>query len=246
MTGKGFVRKSARLLIRGAQLFVTLLMLYLFMTLLLGLLPVNKDFTNAAGGIEILVITNGVHADLVMPVQTPYIDWRKHIPTEHFRTVDPSFRYVAIGWGDKGFYINTPEWSDLTASTALRALFMPSPTAMHVSYYRQLPLHVPDYVRLQVTAEQYQALIAYILPYFKTNEDGRFILIPGAAYSHNDNFYEAFGDYHLFNTSNNWTNRGLKAAGIRAAVWSPLDRGIMYQLGKIKSGAEISSMPRQD
>lgn len=234
MSGISFLRKLILVLIRGAQLILSSLLLYMLMTLLLGLIPVNKDFNNAAGGIEIMVVSNGVHTDIVMPVSSTYIDWREHIPIEDFRGADPSFRYISIGWGDKGFYINTPEWSDLTVGTAFKALFLPSPTAMHVTYFQQMPVHIPQHERLKVTPEQYQKLISHILPYFKSAPGGSFILIPDAGYSHTDNFYEAFNSYHLFYTSNNWTNRMLKETGIRTAVWSPLDRGIMYQLGKIE------------
>lgn len=211
-----------------------LFLLYVIGALVLGLVPVNKNFAHAPEGIEIFVVSNGLHADLVLPVSNASIDWRDHIPTAHFTGADPSFRYISIGWGDKGFYINTPEWSDLTPGTALRALFWPSPTAMHVTYFRQLPVHAPGFIRLQITTEQYQKLVLYILPYFKKKPDGSFILIPDAGYSSNDNFYEAFDHYHLFNTSNSWTNRGLKEAGVRSAVWAPLDRAILYQLRKIE------------
>lgn len=234
MSGISFFGDLIRVLKKGVQVLFILLFLYMLMTLVLGLLPVNKNFTNAGDGIEIFVVTNRVHTDIIMPVSNAYIDWREHIPTAHFRGVDHSFRYLSIGWGDKGFYINTPQWSDLTAGTALKALFLPSPTAMHTTYLRQVRGDKPDIVRLQISPEQYQRLIHFIMPYFKTSEEGDFILIPGAGYSSNDNFYEAFDDYHLFNTSNNWTNRGLKETGVRAAVWSPLDRAIMYQLKKIE------------
>lgn len=234
MSGTSFFGDLIRGLKKGVQVLFILLFLYMLMTLVLGLLPVNKDFTHAADGIEIFVMTNQVHTDIIMPVSNAHIDWREYVPTAHFRSVDPSFRYISIGWGDKGFYINTPQWSDLTLGTALKALFLPSQTAMHTTYFRHVPAHDPDYVRLQISPEQYQELISYIIPYFKTSSDGSFMLIEGAGYSSNDNFYEAFDHYHLFNTSNNWTNRGLKEAGIRAAVWSPLDRAIMYQLRKIE------------
>lgn len=234
MSGVNIWRKFTTILKKGVQVLLLLLFLYMFMSFILGLLPVNKDFTNSMDGIEIYVVTNGVHTDLVMPASNAYIDWREFIPTEHFRGVEPYFRYISIGWGDKGFYINTPEWSDLTADTALKALFAPSPTAMHVTYFRQVPARNPDFVRLQITAGQYRKLISYIMPYFKTSPDGSFILIPGAGYSNNDNFYEARSNYHLFNTSNNWTNRALQQAGVRAAVWSPFDRAIMYQLRQIE------------
>jgi hypothetical protein len=46
--------------------------------------------------------------------------------------------YLAFGWGDKGFYLNTPEWADLKVSTALNAAFGLSSSAIHSTFYKKL------------------------------------------------------------------------------------------------------------
>lgn len=208
-------------------------MVYQILILLLGIIPVNKDFEHTPGGIEVFVGTNGVHTDVVMPVRNNLHNWDELIPLHHFPSVDTTYNFISMGWGDKGFYINTPTWADLTIGTAVKALFIASDAAMHVTYLPAAPRESANYVRIFISREQYKKLIEYIIPYFEKLEDGRVILIPNASYDYNDNFYEAYDKYHLFNTSNNWTNRALKKTGIRAALWSPLDRPIMFQLRKI-------------
>jgi uncharacterized protein (TIGR02117 family) len=214
-------------------IFFIFIMVYQVLVMLLGLIPVNKDFEPTPGGYEIFVGTNGVHTDILMPVKNVLHDWNEIIPLHQFHNDVSDYNYISMGWGDKGFYINTPTWSDLTIPTAFKALFLASETAMHVTYFQQAPRESDNYVRLLISEDQYKKLIRYILPYFQTMEEGSIILIPEASYAYNDNFYEAHDEYHLFNTSNNWTNRALRKTGIRTALWSPLDKPIMLQLRKI-------------
>jgi uncharacterized protein (TIGR02117 family) len=211
-----------------------LLFIYQFFIFLLGIIPVNRTFSSAKHGIEIFVGTNGVHTDLMIPVANEFMDWREFIPLKDFPAVDTTFQYISMGWGDKGFYIRTPTWADLTFSTAFKALFIASPAAMHITYVRNAPTNKDNYVGVHVTEVEYKKLIEFVIPYFQTNKQGEIILIPEGRYNIQDNFYEAHGNYHLINTSNNWTNSALKYAGIRAAVWSPLDQPILHQLRKSK------------
>ncbi|CAN5371458.1 TIGR02117 family protein [soil metagenome] len=211
-----------------------LIFLYQSFVFLLGIIPANPNFTSAEKGIEIYVGTNGVHTDLVFPIVNEHIDWRELIPLKDFPQVDTTYRYIAMGWGDKGFYIQTPTWQDLTFNIAFKALFLATPAAMHITYLRNAPKYKDNYVEIRIRDQEYIKLINFITPYFQSNEKGELLLIPEARYRINDNFYEAHGNYHLLNTSNNWTNSALKSAGIRAALWAPLDQVILHQLRKSK------------
>jgi uncharacterized protein (TIGR02117 family) len=228
------VYKVFKLIITIINQLVPLSMVYEILVFLLSVIPVNRDFTPTDNGVEILVGTNNVHTEIIMPAANEYYDWRELIPFDHFYGVDTSYRYIALGWGDKGFYINTPTWDDLDLGIAFKALFLPTEAALHVTYIIRPPLFSPDYVRLRINENQYQNLINFILPYFRIDEEGAVIPIPEAAFLHNENFFEALDQYTLFNTSNNWTNRALKRTGIRTALWSPLDTPIMSQLEKIE------------
>ncbi len=204
--------------------------LYVLIGLLFSIIPVNTDTPRAATGIPVYITTNGVHADFTVPVATTTIDWRNYLSLQDYQGVSSSFEYAAFGWGDKGFYLHTPQWTDLTFSTALNALFLPSPTAMHVTYYRQAPTPGKNSRMLILNQQQYQALVAYIKSGFEKGEGEQPLLIRDAGYSPYDNFYEAEGSYSLLYTCNNWVNEGLKKIGVRAALWSPFDWGIMHQL----------------
>lgn len=177
------------------------------------------------GDLEIYVKTNGVHTDLCFPVTTADFDWTKFVPITDFKSVN-SATFISIGWGDKGFFLDTPEWSDLKLSTALNAAFFKSGTAMHVQYLKDAPLVSDRVAKVFISHQQYETLIDYVCNSF-TQTNGDLELIPNRGYWSNDNFYEAHGNYHLFNTCNVWTNRALKLVGIKTGRFSLSAEGIM-------------------
>ena len=81
-----------------------------------------------------------------------------------------------------------------------------------------------------ISHEQYRQLVDFVLASFRRGEDGRFLLIEGAAYDSNDAFYQAHGSYHAFNTCNCWAGRGLKAAGVRTGWFTPLPKTVFLYM----------------
>src|SRR5690349_18008840 len=108
--------------------------LYALAAFLMPYVKVNRDYVQAKEGITIYVESNGVHTDFVLPVKQAQKDWSLMFPYKDFEAVDSSYSYVSVGWGDKGFFLNTPTWADLTFSTAFKAATGLSSTAMHITY----------------------------------------------------------------------------------------------------------------
>ena len=73
--------------------------------------------------IECYILTNGVHTDLVLPLTNPLKDWTQVVSSSDTKSKGNQHQWVAFGWGDKGFYLATPTWADLTLKTALKAGF---------------------------------------------------------------------------------------------------------------------------
>ena len=104
-----------------------LLLLYLFFALIFSITPVNKNFVEIQeSDVFIYLISNGVHLDIVVPKANSYKDWREELEIDP--SIEDQVNLVAFGWGDRDFYLNTPEWSDLTFSTSFNALFLKSNT----------------------------------------------------------------------------------------------------------------------
>ncbi len=208
-------------------IFMTLL--YVLVAAILTMIPSNMFSEQPKEGIVIYIKSNGVHTDLVLPIENKFYDWNEKISLEDFAIDTVNYKWTAFGWGDKGFYLDTPNWSDLKISTALNAMLIPSPTAMHVTLYGNLMKENNSTKKIILTEEQYLLLCAHISDSFQKTETGDFIRINSYHYNGvNDNFYEAEGSYHLFNTCNNWANTGLKKAEVKTAFWAPFDKCIFY------------------
>lgn len=192
----------------------------------LSKITVNKDnSTSINDSIEIFVATNGVHTDIVLPLTNDLIDWKNFVNPEYTKSGYDNYRYVAFGWGDKGFYLETPTWAELKFKTAFKALFFLSSSAMHVSFYRNVKEN-DGCKSIKVDKNKYMKIIEYVTNSFKL-ENNSPILIKDASYGINDSFYEATGKYNLFYTCNTWTNNGLKYAGLKGCYWTPFDSEIL-------------------
>lgn len=134
------------------------------------------------------------------------------------------FEYINIGWGDKGFFLDTPQWSKLKVSTAINAAFLPSATAMHVTYSSK-PIASRTCLAVYLSKKEYSKLTHFIQTTFQLIDNCP-ILIKGKGYSPADNFYEANGSYHMFQTCNSWTNSALKKANIPTSIYAFFPNGV--------------------
>lgn len=224
-------RRFARIAVRAGAVLLALPLLYLLAAFLLGAVPANGGWRQAEGdAVTIFVRTNGVHTWIVMPKVTPEMDWRPFAPPGHLR--NPGYGHgdhVAIGYGNRDFYLNTPTWADLDAATAFAAAAGQGGALLHVDHD-----HAPkpnEWQRpLRISRGQYRRLAGFIRSHFRLDAEGRPIPLIGRGYRDWDMFYEADGGYHLFLTCNEWTGRALRAAGIRTGLWTPFSQSIMWRL----------------
>lgn len=224
-------RKRPRWRCWSARLFKTVLGLigfYVF-AVIIGLWPVNRDFVETPGGVEIFISSSSVHSDLILPIQAAAHDWRDEFRDEHFLPRSASTTHVAVGWGDRGFYIETPTWADLKISTACQALLLPSQTVVHVSYGPAPQTH--EQLRsVTISPDQYHRLVEFIQKSFALDSTGKFQAIPDSSYGMTDAFYIAQGRYHCFNTCNCWTGNALETAGVKVGWFTPLPRTVFLYL----------------
>ncbi|PZU90478.1 MAG: TIGR02117 family protein [Chryseobacterium sp.] len=220
------MKKKLLIIIKIIGFIIGVVFLYIILGLLIPYIPVKAEKTDEPKTIELYILTNGVHTDLVLPVRTKYIDWSEKLPFENTKGKQTDFNYISFGWGDKGFYLDTPTWADLKFSTAFKAAFWLSDSAMHCTYYKQMKVG-GDCKKMLLTEQQYQNLVKFIDDRFDKDASGKYILIKtDAVYGNDDAFYDAKGSYNFTYTCNTWANNGLKSAGQKAALWTPTDFGI--------------------
>ncbi|WP_294825051.1 TIGR02117 family protein [uncultured Flavobacterium sp.] len=214
------IRFTGRLLLA----IITFLAVYVVVMLICSHITVN-DESEKSDAVTIFINSNGVHTDIVVPVKNEVKDWSREILYVHTKSQDSIMKYVAFGWGDKGFYLDTPEWSDLKASTAAKAAFYLGTSAMHTRYYSDLE-EDESCIKLAISKNDYENLVRYIDESFQHGEDKKVLWIANHSYGQYDAFYEGTGKYSLFYTCNTWANNALKAANQKAALWTVYEGGI--------------------
>jgi len=214
-------------------LLFSFLCIYFFLAFVLSRMTVEGK-NDPKSSIKIYLMKSGVHTDFVLPIKTEVIDWTKSFPRENTGFKDSTTKLIAIGWGDKNFYMNTPEWADLTFKTAIFAMTGLGSSAIHATYHYEILSDRPV-IQLYLSVKQYKALVRYIQHQLVLDKRGNTVYIPAKnkqVVSGNDAFYAAHNCYSMVLTCNSWINRGLKACHKRACLWTPFAGGIFYQYGK--------------
>lgn len=208
--------------------FIALIGLYFLIAFCCSRITINANPSNAKE-IAIYIMTNGVHTDIVVPAVSAEMNWTKEISYQNTLEADSTYQYLAMGWGDKKFYLETPEFSDLKLSNGLRAISGLSTSAMHTTYYKNIREDA-SCKKIIISKAQYRQLIEYILNSFKKDETGHLINVKSNIhYDIGDAFYEAKGSYSIFKTCNTWANAALKACGQRSCLWTIFDTGIFLK-----------------
>jgi uncharacterized protein (TIGR02117 family) len=179
---------------------------------------VNTSSENCIQNMSIFASSNGVHVDIIIPIEQLDIQLKEEL------SLDSTTKYVAFGWGDRKFYLETPTWGDLKISTTLRSLFTNTSSVVHLTGYRKLS---GSWKTQSICPEQMALLNAYLRESFSYRDDKHIIPIKGAHYGNNDAFYHSSNSYSVLFTCNSWVNKGLKKARVKTAFWTPFDWGIM-------------------
>lgn len=195
---------------------------YLAAAVVGGLISVNRDWAEPDDGITVFLASNGVHVDLVMPVDAGGLDWAPMFPASDFANAPDNARWIAFGAGEKRVYLETPTWSDLSPRT-IWAATTGGERVMHVEWITD-PGYATRAIRL--TPEQYRRLWAAIRADFERDDSGRPIRLIHPGYWQRDAFYEGQGKASAIDTCNQWVASRLRLAGVRAPLWSPFVYGL--------------------
>ncbi|MEX0680066.1 MAG: DUF2459 domain-containing protein [Balneolales bacterium] len=171
--------------------------------------------------IPVYVVQVGKHAGLV-------------VKTEHLTDNFPEHKYMPdskllkIGWGDDKYYPDP----DPSFRVLLRAAFLPSGSVLHV-----VGLDVPvveyftgsEVIVLHISEKGMARLTDFIAGYFRLDDNNNPIYHSYGRYG-TSAFFKAHGRYYLPKTSNVWTARALRSAGIPITpVYGVTARNVMRQ-----------------
>lgn len=125
----------------------------------------------------------------------------------------PRARYFEFSWGDAK-YFPAPE---KTIRMAMGALLTPTAAVIHLAGLPAHPREIfpeAEIVDLTLHPGEFQDLLRYLDQSFLRPATSQ--STPGLYRF--SRFYPARGKFHMFNTCNTWTARGLAAAGIAVTV----------------------------
>lgn len=183
----------------------------------------NPGWRPPARGVTIWIEDNGIHTGLVLPKRAAGLDWRRVFTPDAI--VDPRFaahEFVAVGWGERDFFLETPTWWDVTPDTLIAAAGGSDDAVLHVEHVAR-PVVGERVRKVVLTTAQYRRLAEFI----RANlAEGR----PVRGYAGYDAFYPAHGRYDALRTCNTWTGRALRAAGVRVGRWTPFAATVTWWL----------------
>jgi uncharacterized protein (TIGR02117 family) len=216
---------------RLLTLVLALPALYLTAALVGSIVPVNGGWSEPAQGTTIYLADNGVHTDLIMPVEAQGLDWSPLLPKSDFAAPDPGARWVAFGAGEQHVYLNTPTWWDLTPRTVWSAL-TGGRQVVHVEYVPS-PAYAAREIRLRPA--EYRRLWAAVRAGFALDSRGGPQRIDHPGYGPADAFYRATGRASMFQTCNSWLAGRLRLAGVKVSAWPPFANGLLWRYRPVYS-----------
>ena len=225
-----FVKKCFRFLIFLIVIFISSILIYLACAFIFSRITIEGHKEKKAIH-TVYLMKSGIHMDFLLPISNKLKDWQEDFPISNTRSKDSTYKKIAIGWGSKDFYMNTPTWDDLTLKIFLISNFGLGSSAIHVKYYTDTLPKDSKIVSLKLSDDQYKKLVKYIENSLKRSATTKssFILPKNPkVLSKNDAYYDAKQNYSLLFTCNSWINNGLKESGQKACLWTPNSQGIFY------------------
>jgi len=192
---------------------ISIVIIYITIAYLFTLFPYHSKIDENQKSKTIYLYYDSMHSDIILNIRDTEHNWQKLLP----QLLEGKTRgYISFGWGDKETYIHTPTWSDLKITIALKALFINTPSLMHIIYYNNINIE-ENIKKIRVTKNQYKDIENRVLKSFGTKP---ILLYKG--YWGNDLFYYSPYKYNLIHTCNTWSGDILRESNITMSYWTPL------------------------
>ncbi|MES9832094.1 MAG: TIGR02117 family protein [Candidatus Thiodiazotropha sp. DIVDIV] len=166
----------------------------------------HADKYNSAGHHQVYVVSHDWHTGFVIPSKKVY----ESIPALQDR-FGLSIN-IEFGWGDKKFY----QAKEITTGLALKAILWPTETVVHAV---AVPENVSGYfgnskIELLCLSDiEITSLVEFISNSFSKSRLSEVEPLDEGIYG-DSQFYKGTGSYHMLNTCNEWTAKGLKSIGM--------------------------------
>ena len=201
--------------------------------LVIGLIKCFAAEIYKSAGNEVYVVNHGWHTGFVVPASEI-----QHVIPELKKRFGNA-PYIEFGWGDNEFY----QAKEITSGITLKAIFLPTDSVVHAV---AVPPKADEYFKHSEVEKfclgdsELNSLVEFISSSFYRDESGIILKLNHGIYG-DSQFYKAKGDFHIFNTCNKWTAKGLKSAGMDISTTFKLTAGsIMNYLSSEESSGRIN------
>lgn len=178
---------------------------------------------------RVLVLSSLIHTDLAVPVDEA-VRARFAFLAEAGLAIDrPEVGALVLGWGGRGFYLETPTWADLKPGPVLKALTLDD-AVLHVGLGGAIESAGEGARALDLDEAGFERLLRFVEATLKRDGEGRPIAIAGAGYGPFDAFFEAKGPFNALLGCNDWTGRALAKAGVGVGLFTPLPAFLLWSL----------------
>ena len=203
----------------------------------IGYLTPRKSgkFSQKTCTVTVQVSHQGIHTEIIVPVKNQYFNWSQYLAiTQIGRDATSDYKYISFGWGDRAFMLENSMSGTINPVIAFYALFLPTPSTLHVQGYRIFPQN-PETKSVKISGGNYLKMVKFIKNSFQLDPTGNKIKI-SYGYSNSDSFYEATDSYSILRNCNDWTAEALRKAEVNTPLWSTLSSSIMFHLNSRCTG----------
>ncbi len=202
-------------------IFFILTTIFYFLIAYLFTFVLTKQEQKSKESEQIHILYSSMHSDIVLNIKSMH---NKKLKKKLRTFINKREGYLSFGWGDKETYLNTPTWNDIKISTSIKALFINTPSLMHVSYIYNIKKY-QNIKKIKMSKEQLAILEQSILKSFNLEAFTQY-----QGYGRDDFFYTSIYNYNLFNTCNTWTGDRLREANVSMSYWTPLSSNVIDSL----------------
>ena len=209
-----------------------LIILLIAANMVIGLIKCFAAGIDMSARNEVYVVNHGWHTGFVVPAS----EIQHVIPELKMRFGNAP--YIEFGWGDNEFY----QAEEITSGITLKAIFLPTDSVVHaVAVTRKADKYFKhsEVRKFCLEDPKFKSLVKFISSSFYRDESGNILKLNHGIYG-DSQFYKAKGDFHIFNTCNKWTAKGLESAGMNISTTFKLSAGsIMNYLSREESSGNI-------
>ena len=211
---------------------IPLIALLIAANMVIGLIKCFAAEIDKSARNEVYVVNHGWHTGFVVPAS----GIQQLIPElkQRFRNAP----YIEFGWGDKEFY----QAEEITSGVTLKAIFLPTDSVVHaVAVTRKADKYFnhSEVEKFCLEDSEFKSLLEFISSSFYRDESRNILKLNHGIYG-DSQFYKAKGDFHIFNTCNKWTAKGMESAGMNISTTFKLTAGsIMNYLSREDSSGRI-------